>query len=37
MPQIIVLPHVELCPQGKLIRADTGVVLIEALLSDSTR
>ena len=34
MPQIIVLPHVELCPQGKLIRADTGVVLIEALLSN---
>jgi 2Fe-2S ferredoxin len=32
MPQIIVLPHVELCPQGKVIQADSGVVLIEALL-----
>ena len=34
MPNIIVLPHVELCPQGKIIQADTGVVLIEALLED---
>ena len=34
MPNIIVLPHVELCPQGKVIQADTGVVLIEALLED---
>ena len=34
MPQIIVLPHVELCPQGKVIQADTGTVLIEALLDN---
>jgi 2Fe-2S ferredoxin len=34
MPQIIVLPHVELCPQGKVIQADTGVALIEALLEN---
>jgi len=34
MPQIIVLPHVELCPQGKVIQADTGTVLIEALLGN---
>ena len=34
MPQIIVLPHVELCPQGKVIQADTGTVLIEALLEN---
>ncbi len=34
MPQIIVLPHVELCPQGKVIQADTGVALIEALLGN---
>ena len=33
MPQIIVLPQVELCPQGKVIQAETGTVLIEALLS----
>jgi ferredoxin, 2Fe-2S len=34
MPQIVVLPHEELCPQGKVIQADTGVVLIEALLGN---
>jgi 2Fe-2S ferredoxin len=34
MPQIIVLPHVELCPQGKVIQADVGTVLIEALLGN---
>jgi 2Fe-2S ferredoxin len=34
MPQIIVLPHVELCPQGKVIQAETGVALIEALLGN---
>ncbi len=34
MPQIIVLPHVELCPQGKVIQADPGMVLIEVLLEN---
>ena len=34
MPQIIVLPHVELCPQGKVLQADTGTVLIETLLNN---
>ena len=34
MPQIIVLPHVELCPQGKVIQAESGTVLIEALLEN---
>jgi 2Fe-2S ferredoxin len=34
MPQIIVLPHVELCPEGKVIQADTGMVLIEVLLNN---
>ncbi|MGC2458987.1 MAG: ISC system 2Fe-2S type ferredoxin [Gallionellaceae bacterium] len=34
MPQIIVLPHVELCPQGKVLQAETGTVLIEALLGN---
>ncbi len=32
MPQVIVLPHEELCPQGKVLQADTGTVLIETLL-----
>jgi 2Fe-2S ferredoxin len=35
MPQIVVLPHEELCPQGKVLHADTGMVLIEVLLSNS--
>ncbi len=34
MPQIIVLPHEELCPQGSVLQADTGTVLIEALLKN---
>ncbi len=34
MPQIIVLPHVELCPQGKVLQAGTGTALIEALLEN---
>ena len=34
MPQIIVLPHEELCPQGKVVQADTGVALIESLLAN---
>jgi 2Fe-2S ferredoxin len=32
MPQIIVLPHVELCPQGKVLQAEKGTILIETLL-----
>jgi 2Fe-2S ferredoxin len=34
MPQIIVLPHAELCPQGKVLHADTGMVLIDVLLNN---
>lgn len=34
MPQITVLPHQELCPQGKVLQADTGMVLIEVLLKN---
>ena len=34
MPQVIVLPHEELCPQGKVLQADTGTVLIETLLKN---
>ena len=32
MPQIIVLPHVELCPEGALIDAPLGMSLCDALL-----
>lgn len=32
MPQIIILPHVELCPEGAVIEARTGVSLCDNLL-----
>lgn len=32
MPQIVVLPHVELCPDGAVIDAAPGVSLCDALL-----
>ena len=32
MPQIIVLPHVELCPDGAVIEAETGESICRALL-----
>lgn len=32
MPQIIVLPHQELCPDGAVIEADSGVSICDALL-----
>ena len=34
MPQIVVLPHVELCPEGTLIDAPVGVSLCDALLQN---
>lgn len=34
MPQIVVLPHEELCPQGKVLQANTGMVLIDVLLNN---
>ncbi len=34
MPQIVVLPHVELCPEGTLIDAPTGTSLCDALLQN---
>jgi len=37
VPQIVVLPHEELCPQGKVLHADTGTVLIEALLDNGIK
>ena len=32
MPQIVVLPHVELCPEGAVIEAPAGKSLCDALL-----
>ena len=32
MPQIIVLPHVELCPEGSVIEAQPGQTICDALL-----
>jgi 2Fe-2S ferredoxin len=34
MPQIIVLPHVELCPDGAVIDVPAGGALIDALLDN---
>lgn len=34
MPQIIVLPHVELCPEGTAIEAKTGDSICETLLKN---
>jgi 2Fe-2S ferredoxin len=33
MPQLIVLPHVELCPGGALIEANTGDTICDTLLA----
>ena len=34
MTQIIVLPHVELCPEGAVIEAEKGVTICDALLAN---
>jgi 2Fe-2S ferredoxin len=34
MPQIVVLPHVELCPEGTVIEAPAGKSLCDALLEN---
>ena len=34
MPQIIVLPHVELCPEGTVITAESGISVCDALLQN---
>ena len=34
MPQIIVLPHVELCPEGAVFEAKAGTSICDALLSN---
>ncbi len=33
MTQIIVLPHVELCPKGALFEAEPGISICDALLA----
>lgn len=34
MPQLIVLPHVELCPEGAVIEAKTGETICDTLLNN---
>jgi ferredoxin, 2Fe-2S len=34
MPQVIVLPHEELCPKGALIKVESGISLCDALLAN---
>jgi len=34
MPQIIFLPHEEICPDGAVIEADTGVTICDAALAN---
>ena len=34
MPQIVVLPHATLCPEGTVIQAETGKLIIDALLEN---
>lgn len=34
MPQIIFLPHDELCPEGKVIEAESGVTVCDAALAN---
>lgn len=34
MPQIIVLPHIELCPEGTVIQAEAGTSICDALLDN---
>lgn len=34
MPEIIILPHEEICPEGALIKAETGTSLCNAMLEN---
>ncbi len=34
MPQVIVLPHEELCPKGAVLKIETGVSICDALLAN---
>ena len=35
MPQVIVLPHEELCPQGAVLQVESGTSICDALLHNS--
>ena len=34
MPQLIILPHIELCPEGAVIDAPSGMTICDALLAN---
>lgn len=34
MPQLIVLPHIELCPEGAVIEAQSGMTVCDTLLAN---
>ncbi|MCH9691812.1 MAG: ISC system 2Fe-2S type ferredoxin [Gammaproteobacteria bacterium] len=34
MPKIVILPHAELCPEGKIIEAQSGVSICDAALEN---
>jgi len=34
MPQLIILPHIELCPEGAVIEAPSGMTICDALLAN---
>ena len=34
MPQVIILPHEEICPDGAVIEADTGITVLDAALAN---
>ena len=34
MPQLIVLPHIELCPEGAVIEAESGMTICDTLLAN---
>ncbi|GAB3625549.1 ferredoxin, 2Fe-2S type, ISC system [Pandoraea terrae] len=34
MPQIVVLPHVELCPEGAVLEVEAGTTVCDALLAN---
>lgn len=34
MPQVIVLPHEELCPQGAVLQTESGTTICDALLAN---
>lgn len=35
MPKLTILPHAELCPQGKIIEVPVGGIIIDALLKNN--